>query len=76
MTRVNRDDQRAALGLAQTRRHFFSDCGIGVGKVALASLLGENMSVSEAAPLVTSPIAPKTPHFAAKADAAQTRLMQ
>lgn len=67
MTRLNRDDQRAALGLAQTRRHFFSDCGIGVGKVALASLLGENMSVSEAAPLVTSPIAPKTPHFAAKA---------
>jgi len=27
----------------RTRRHFFEDCGIGVGKAALASLLGERM---------------------------------
>ena len=25
--------------LHRTRRHFFQDCGIGVGKIALASLL-------------------------------------
>lgn len=24
-----------------TRRHFFEECGIGVGKIALAALLGE-----------------------------------
>ena len=28
---------------AQTRRHFFRDCGVGVGKVALASLLGDRV---------------------------------
>ena len=28
---------------AQTRRHFFRDCGMGIGKVALASLVGERV---------------------------------
>ena len=28
-------------GLARTRRHFFKDCGVGIGKIALASLLVE-----------------------------------
>lgn len=32
------NDQRAILH-RQTRRHFFSDCGVGLGKIALASLL-------------------------------------
>ena len=27
--------------LHRTRRHFFKDCGIGVGKIALASLLAK-----------------------------------
>jgi hypothetical protein len=27
--------------LARTRRHFFADCGVGLGSMALASLLGE-----------------------------------
>src|SRR5688500_14696957 len=27
--------------LKTTRRHFFKDCGVGVGKIALASLLAE-----------------------------------
>ncbi len=48
----------------QTRRHFFQDCGVGVGKIALASLLAESFaSGSESA----TPFAPKPPHFAAKA---------
>lgn len=33
-----------------TRRHFFQDCGIGVGKVALASLLSQSSSGSVAVP--------------------------
>ena len=36
-------DARRALALAlreQTRRHFFADCGVGLGAMALASLLG------------------------------------
>jgi len=44
------------------RRHFFRDCGYGLGKAALASLL-----VSEAQAADT--FAPKPPHFPAKAKA-------
>tara|TARA_R110000850_G_scaffold125759_3_gene244368 strand:+ start:459 stop:1913 length:1455 start_codon:yes stop_codon:yes gene_type:complete len=55
----------------RTRRHFFSDCGVGVGKIALASLLAEGgskaMGAQAMASLSTSPIAPKPTHFPAKA---------
>ncbi len=30
--------------LAVTRRHFFGECGVGVGKIALASLLAESLA--------------------------------
>ncbi|MEK6235839.1 MAG: DUF1501 domain-containing protein, partial [Planctomycetales bacterium] len=55
--------------LHRTRRHFFHDCGIGVGKMALASLLAENMSARPTATAAepASPFAPKKPHFPAKA---------
>ena len=46
---------------AHTRRHFFRDCGVGVGKIALASLLGSTASGSD------NPTAPKPTHFPAKA---------
>ena len=60
--------------LQQTRRHFFNDCGIGVGKMALASLLAESAvgSGSQRArgdEIAVSPLAPKPPHFPAKAKA-------
>jgi hypothetical protein len=48
--------------LLETRRHFFRDCGVGVGKIALASLMAGN---AVAAP--QNPMAPKAPHFRAKA---------
>src|SRR5579871_1345799 len=48
--------------LAMTRRHFFRECGVGVGKIALASLLVGK--VRAAAPSST-PL--KTPHFPGKA---------
>lgn len=63
----------------QTRRHFFQDCGIGLGKIALASLMTSSVSQSEAvgfparldstesASGTDSPYAPKAPHFPAKA---------
>ena len=44
------------------RRRFLGSCGIGLGRIALASLLS-----GEAAPASDSPLAPKPPHFAAKA---------
>ena len=51
-----------------TRRFFLRDCGIGVGKIALAGLLAEpimaNTTVSQDDPLVQRP-----PHFRAKAKA-------
>jgi hypothetical protein len=63
-----------------TRRHFFQNCGVGVGKIALASLLGESLisSASAATPAPVAsrpmlpqadpdPLAPRQPHFPAKA---------
>ncbi len=48
----------------QTRRHFFGNCGVGVGQIALASLLANG---GPAAKENASPFAPKKPHFEAKA---------
>jgi hypothetical protein len=48
----------------RTRRQFFRDCGTGLGTIALASLLNENLF---AATVPTDPLAPKKPHFPAKA---------
>jgi hypothetical protein len=53
-------DLESALTLAQTRRHFFRNCGVGLGSIALASILGREAPAS-------SPFAVKPPHFAAKA---------
>ena len=52
-----------------TRRHFFKQCGIGVGKVALATLLTDAFTARAfAAPEATAnPLAPRPPHFAPKA---------
>jgi uncharacterized protein (DUF1501 family) len=51
-----------------TRRHFFRECGVGVGKIALASLLtGAFGRRAVGAPGAVNPLAPKQPHFAPKA---------
>jgi hypothetical protein len=59
-----------------TRRHFFQECGIGVGKIALAGLLTNALaSRPSAAPgtltqprsPAADPLAPRQPHFAPKA---------
>jgi len=49
----------------QTRRHFFRDCGVGLGKIALASLLAD--ALPAAATAAESPFSPKATHFPAKA---------
>lgn len=53
----------------QTRRHFFQNCGVGIGKIALASLLAQSSSPSQtvASEAAASPFAPKEAHFPAKA---------
>lgn len=48
----------------QTRRHFFRNCGVGLGKIALASLLAQS---NEAVAEDGSPFAPKPTRFPAKA---------
>src|SRR5438105_2138885 len=56
--------------LFQTRRHFFKDCSIGLGSMALGSLLGNDnlfgTQPSQPDP-VGSPQAPRKSHFPAKA---------
>ena len=49
-----------------TRRHFFRDCGIGLGSMALASLLDEK-AFAQTNSQSKNPLAAKAPHFAAKA---------
>jgi len=51
--------------LERTRRHFFRDCGVGVGSMALSALLARDAGAKER----TDPLAPKKPHFDAKAKA-------
>ena len=49
----------------RTRRQFFRDCGVGVGAMGLASLLNERLFASPVP--ADDPLAPKKPHFPAKA---------
>lgn len=47
-----------------TRRHFFQQCGVGLGSIALGSLLGGR---AMAAVPGAEPLAPQAPHFAPRA---------
>ncbi|NBO64379.1 MAG: DUF1501 domain-containing protein [Acidobacteria bacterium] len=54
------------------RRHFFRDCGVGLGSMALASLLDRSVAAQEQPTpgqkiAASNPLAPKRPHFPAKA---------
>jgi uncharacterized protein (DUF1501 family) len=48
-----------------TRRWFFQQCGVGLGAIALGQLFKQNASA--ASPASTNPLAPRQPHFPAKA---------
>ncbi len=54
-----------------SRRHFFKNCGIGIGAVALSSLLQHDASATHRSSFIAqpsdNPLAPKPPHFAPKA---------
>jgi Protein of unknown function (DUF1501) len=47
---------------SETRRYFFGQCGLGLGRLALASLLGDGVARAAAA-TSANPAAPKAPHF-------------
>src|SRR5438093_5266110 len=50
----------------QTRRHFFKGCALGLGKMALASLLAEG-ALSAAQTRSANPLAPRRGHHTARA---------
>jgi hypothetical protein len=53
--------------LWQTRRHFFGHCAVGLGSLALASLLNGGRSRGAEPSTPASPLAPRRPHFPARA---------
>ena len=50
-----------------TRRWFFKQCGVGVGAMALNSLLAQSLFGKSVAPSQTNPLSPKAAHIPAKA---------
>ena len=54
------------FGVNQTRRHFLRNCQLGIGAAALNSLLVNDDASGESTGVV-NPLAPRKPHFAAKA---------
>ncbi|MEO8268295.1 MAG: DUF1501 domain-containing protein [Aureliella sp.] len=56
------NDYLSALQAA-TRRHFFSRCGIGVGSMALASMLAKQGVAEPSTGRTDSPLYPKPPHI-------------
>ncbi|HWQ35260.1 MAG TPA: DUF1501 domain-containing protein [Blastocatellia bacterium] len=63
---MNYDDElRLEINRLRTRRWFFRQCGVGLGSMALASLLKDDLF---ATPQQSSnPLAPRKPHFPARA---------
>ena len=59
---------RKQAGSAQiSRRHFLGECGVGLGKIALASLLTDAVAGSRAARAATPGMSALPPHYPAKA---------
>lgn len=52
---------------AQTRRHFFEECGLGLGKIALAGLLSQSMANSRLEAAASSSLAALDPPLPARA---------
>jgi len=50
-----------------TRRWFFKECGVGLGAIALGSLLSEGRLSAADKIAGSNPLAPRQPHFGAKA---------
>ncbi|HKS35962.1 MAG TPA: DUF1501 domain-containing protein [Verrucomicrobiae bacterium] len=50
-----------------TRRHFFGRCALGLGSIALGSLLNEQRALGADSGALPNPMAPKQPHFSPRA---------
>ncbi len=63
---MNLPETRAADALRErTRRHFFHDCGVGLGAIALAGLLRNDAEAAD--DRRDNPMAPRPGHFPARA---------
>src|SRR5438046_3805981 len=60
-------DLRSEYARLITRRWFFRQCGVGLGSIALASLLRDEKALGATSPTGSNPLAPKAPHFKPKA---------
>jgi hypothetical protein len=60
------NDLRSEAAKYISRRWFFRQCGVGLGNIALASLLGGSRSVA-AGVKGNNPLLPKQPHYTARA---------
>ena len=58
---------RAEYARLVTRRWFFRQCGVGLGSIALGSLLGADKAFGASSPKISNPLAPRAPHFKPKA---------
>jgi len=63
---MNLSQLQAARAQSLSRRWFLRDCGVGLGAIAAGSLLSSDRSPIRAADS-TNPLAPRQPHFPAKA---------
>ena len=61
------NELRSEFARLVTRRWFFRQCGLGLGSVALASLLGAEECARAGTPLAANPLAPKLPPLKPKA---------
>ena len=57
---------RSQASIHCSRRWFFRDCGVGVGRIALASLIANELAWNSSAAESANPTAPREPHFPAK----------
>jgi uncharacterized protein (DUF1501 family) len=61
------DELRSEYARLVTRRWFFRQCGVGLGSIALSSLLGTGKAAGAAALKGSDPLTPRAPHFKPKA---------
>ncbi|MFB3104268.1 MAG: DUF1501 domain-containing protein, partial [Pseudomonadales bacterium] len=59
------DQPHIQRGILKTRRHFFRDCQVGLGAIALGSMIAEEVPGSSR--LQGGPLAPRASHFPPRA---------
>lgn len=60
-------DFRLEQARLRTRRHFLRDCNLGLGSLALSSIMGRTSAAKVPSSEVANPLATKEPHFQPKA---------